>query len=45
MGKGNEKRGEFINKKPNQGVRERKKVGIHWLRLIKCSVGNEFPNA
>jgi hypothetical protein len=30
MGMGNEERGWIlINEKPNQGVRERKKVGIH----------------
>jgi hypothetical protein len=26
------KRGVLINEKPNQGVREGKKVGIHWCR-------------
>jgi hypothetical protein len=26
------KRGVFINEKPNQGVRERKKIGIYWSR-------------
>jgi hypothetical protein len=29
MGGGNEERGVLINEKPNQGVRERKKVGNH----------------
>jgi hypothetical protein len=30
MGGGNEEKGVLINEKPNQEVRERKKVGIHW---------------
>jgi hypothetical protein len=29
MGGGNEERGVVINEEPNQGVRERKKDGIH----------------
>jgi hypothetical protein len=30
--RGNEERGLLINKKPNQGVQERKKVGNRWSR-------------
>jgi hypothetical protein len=31
MGGGNEERGVLIDEKSNQGVRERKKVGIHCI--------------
>jgi hypothetical protein len=31
MGGGNDE-SRYSNEKPNQGVRERKKVGIHWSR-------------
>jgi hypothetical protein len=34
MGGGNEERGVLINEKPNQEVRERKKVGIHCLKAL-----------
>jgi hypothetical protein len=45
MVRGNE---ELINEKPNQGVRERKKVGIHWsrqcgIRKISQSYGPSWP--
>jgi hypothetical protein len=35
MGGGNEERGVLINVKPNQGVRERKKVGNCCSNLLK----------
>jgi hypothetical protein len=39
MGRGNEERGVLINEKHNQGVWERKKVGIHWSTLRAFPLG------